>query len=128
MYCYRDLKVWQVSMEMVLDIYKDSESFPKSELYALTSQIRQCAVSIPSNIAEGSGRNSTKEFIRFLSIANGSLSEFETQLEIAHRLGYLSDTSNYLSRISHIRSMLKGLINSLANKLKPPKGDCNRHD
>jgi four helix bundle protein len=115
-------------MEMVLDIYKDSESFPKSELYALTSQIRQCAVSIPSNIAEGSGRNSTKEFIRFLSIANGSLSEFETQLEIAHRLGYLSDTSNYLSRISHIRSMLKGLINSLANKLKPPKGDCNRHD
>lgn len=128
MYCYKDLKVWQVSMEMVLDIYKDSESFPKSELYALTSQIRQCAVSIPSNIAEGSGRSSTKEFIRFLSIANGSLSEFETQLEIAHRLGYLSDTNTYQSKISQLRSMLKGLINSLANKLKPTLSSGNRND
>jgi len=80
---YKDLELWQVSMNFVSEVYTLTKSFPKEELYGLTSQIRRCAISIPSNIAEGSSRKGTKEFIQFLWIANGSLSDFETQIEIA---------------------------------------------
>jgi four helix bundle protein len=87
---HKDLKVWQESMDLVIQIYKISEDFPKHEIYGLSSQIRRAAVSIPSNIAEGAGRSGEKEFIRFLYIALGSLSEVETQLEISQRLNYNS--------------------------------------
>jgi len=85
---YRDLKVWGVSMDFVIEIYKLIETFPPKENFALSSQLRRAVVSIPSNIAEGHGR-SPKDFNHFLDIAKGSLNEAETQLEIAHRLGYI---------------------------------------
>src|SRR5687768_4338325 len=84
---YRDLIVWQKGMDLVEDVYKKTKEFPKEELYGLTSQLRRAVVSVPSKIAEGQGRNSTKEFAP--SIAYGSLCEVETQCLIAHRLGYL---------------------------------------
>jgi four helix bundle protein len=81
--------VWQKAMVLVTEIYKVTKSFPRREDYGLTSQLSRCAVSIPSNIAEGYGRNSRNEYIRFLQIASGSLYELQTQLEIAANLGYL---------------------------------------
>jgi len=86
---YRDLIVWQKAMALVTEIYKVTKSFPRREDYGLTSQVRRCAVSIPSNIAEGYGRHSRNEYIRFLQITLGSLYELQTQLEIAANLGYL---------------------------------------
>ena len=90
---HRDLQVWQKSVEFVTDIYRETATFPRSEVYGLTNQVRRAAVSVPSNIAEGSGRSSKKEFAQFLCHARGSLLEVETQLEIARNLGYLSDKS-----------------------------------
>jgi four helix bundle protein len=78
---YRDLIVWQKAMSLVVDVYKITEYFPDAEKFGLTSQIKRCSVSIPSNIAEGYGRNYTKDYIRFLQIARGSLFECQTQLE-----------------------------------------------
>jgi len=102
-------------MDFVVMVYKATHSFPKHELFGLCAQIRRSAVSIPSNIAEGSGRNNRTEFIQFLYIANGSLSELETQLEIAFRLSYLEDLRIYIEKIKHIRKMLIGLIDYLKN-------------
>tara|TARA_R110002050_G_scaffold293182_1_gene449335 strand:+ start:6630 stop:6983 length:354 start_codon:yes stop_codon:yes gene_type:complete len=110
---HKDLKVWQESMNFVVEAYKISENFPKSELYGLVSQMRRAAVSIPSNIAEGAGRKGEKEFIRFLYIALGSLSEIETQLEIAFRLNYIGDLEEINKSIYFIRKMLANLIKSL---------------
>ena len=110
---HKDLKVWQESMTLVVQIYKISEDFPKHEVYGLTSQIRRAAVSIPSNIAEGAGRKGENEFTRFLYIALGSLSEVETQLEISHRLGYIKDIEVINNSIYFIRNMLANLIKSL---------------
>ena len=86
---YRDLETWQVAMELVVEVYRVTKIFPKEELYGLTNQLKRAAVSIPSNIAEGQGRDSTKEFLPHLSMAYRSLCEVETQLMIAQRLGYL---------------------------------------
>ncbi len=85
---YRDLLVWQKAVELALLVYRLSEGFPRREIYGLTSQVRRAAVSVPSNIAEGYGRSSRKEYVQFLSIAQGSLKEMETQTIIAQRLGY----------------------------------------
>jgi len=84
---FRDLQVWQRSMELTVLIYKLTATFPREEAYGLTSQLRRCAVSVPSNIAEGQGRLNTREFKQFLGIARGSNCELQTQLEIARRLG-----------------------------------------
>ena len=110
---HKDLKVWQESMTLVINIYKLSEDFPKHEIYGLSSQIRRAAVSIPSNIAEGAGRKGENEFIRFLYIALGSLSEVETQLEISERLNYIKDTEEINKHVYFIRNMLSNLIKSL---------------
>ena len=83
-------------MDFVVEIYKLTDKFPSSELYGLTSQIRRSSVSIPSNIAEGWSRNSTKEYIQFLHVSNGSLSEIETQLEIANKLGYIKNIEDFV--------------------------------
>ena len=115
---YRELEVWKVSMEFVTEIYQITSKFPSSELYGLSAQIRRCAVSIPSNIAEGAGRKNTREFIQFLYISNGSLSELETQLEIAFRLGYLTEIEYFTEKIKYIRKMLVNLIYALERKLK----------
>jgi four helix bundle protein len=113
---FKDLKVWEMSIDFVTKIYKITTSFPSSETYGLTSQIRRAAVSIPSNIAEGSGRKNSKEFIQFLYVANGSLSEVETQLEIAFRLGYLKEQYPLSDSIKLIRKMIVGLINAIKEK------------
>jgi four helix bundle protein len=113
---FRDLEVWKKAMDLSVNIYDITNEFPASENYGLISQLRRAAISIPSNIAEGSSRNSTKEFIQFLHISNGSLSEIETQLEIAIRLKYMK-SNPVQPQINHIRSMLTGLIKSLKNKL-----------
>jgi four helix bundle protein len=88
---HRNLDVWQKAVDFTVEIYRVTESFPKDERFGLTSQIRRASVSIAANIAEGAGRKSTKEFLKFLSIAQGSASEVETEIVIAHRLSYLDD-------------------------------------
>src|SRR5438034_6757394 len=112
---YKDLVVWQKAMELVTAIYQATQTFPKEELYGLTSQIRRAAVSIPSNIAEGQGRLSRGEFRQFLGQARGSLSEVETQVSIATRLHYLNEnqTEQLLDRCSSVGKVLNGLLNSL---------------
>lgn len=112
---YRDLLVWQKSMDLVTEIYRLSKSFPKDETYGLTSQIRRCAVSIPSNMAEGYGRNSTNDYIRFLRMAVGSLFELQSQIEIALNLGYLnkSDFDKLYDPSREIERMLSSLIRKL---------------
>ncbi len=116
---FRDLGVWQKGIELVVECYRASECFPKSELYGLTSQLRRAVVSVPSNIAEGKGRRSTKSYLHFLDIAYGSLTEVETLLEIAARLALLSPEALQLllDRTSEIGRMLNGLINSLERRL-----------
>ena len=89
---YRDLRVWQVGMDLVEQIYRATQGFPSHEIYGLTSQIRRASVSIPSNIAEGHAREHTQEYLHHLSMAQASLAELETQIEIAKRLKYISDT------------------------------------
>jgi len=110
---HRDLDAWKKSMDLVDNVYKVTKSFPNEELYSLTNQMRSAAISIPSNIAEGAARGSKKEFIRFLYIALGSLSELETQVIIANRLGYLADPNNLLKEVGIIRKLINGLIYSL---------------
>lgn len=115
---YRELIVWQKAMDMVAEVYKATEGFPREEIYGLTSQIRRAAVSVPSNIAEGQGRKSTNEFLHHLSIARGSLMEVETQLLLAARLSYLkpTDVAPFMERTSEIGRLLNGLYNSLSVK------------
>lgn len=113
---FKELVVWQKSMDLCEEIYEIVSSFPTSEIYGLTAQLKRAAISVPSNIAEGASRNSTKEFIQFLYIANGSLSEVETQLELAVRLKFSEEEKIPIEKIKHIRAMLLGLIKSLKNK------------
>lgn len=115
---YRKLAVWQKSHQFVLNIYKLSANFPKDEMYGLTSQIRRAAVSIPSNIAEGSGRAGDGDLIRFLHIASGSAHEVDYQLLLVRDLGMLeNDFYLQLEReIVEIKRMLGGLIHSLESK------------
>ncbi len=112
---YRDLKVWQAAMQLAEKAYRLSARFPKHETYGLASQLQRSAVSLPSNIAEGHGRNSRKEFNHFLGIALGSLAELETQLILAQHLNYLSEEeiSPVLQNADEIGKMLKGLQKSL---------------
>jgi len=112
MHNYKELSVWEKSVSLATEVYKSTRKFPKEELYGITSQIRRCAVSISSNIAEGAGRKSKKEFSRFLCIANGSAYELETQLIIAFKLSYLSkkEYDNLIISITEIQKMLYSLI------------------
>src|SRR5262249_47927994 len=86
---HRDLIAWQEAMALVESVYRDTALFPKEEIFGLVTQIRRCAISVPSNIAEGAARNSSREYVQFLGISCGSLSELETQLELAIRLGFM---------------------------------------
>ena len=118
---FRDLIVWQKSKQLVLLVYRSLKKFPSDEKFCLVSQIKKCSISIPSNIAEGYGRNSTKDYIRFLQISKGSLYELETQLEIAKELGYLDDpeTIILLKQSDEIDKILFSIIKSLSNKINP---------
>ena len=108
---YRDLRAWQEAMNLVTAVYRVTRTFPKDELYALVSQLRRAAVSIPSNLAEGHGRNSRNEFRQFIGQARGSLSEVETQLEIAKNLGYINSETleTLLKQAEGVGTMLTGL-------------------
>jgi four helix bundle protein len=112
---YRDLIVWQKSMKLVTEIYIATRSFPSDELYTLTNQLRRCAISIPSNIAEGYGRNSTADYKRFLQIATGSLFELQTQIEIAVNLKYLAAEkfNTLFNAAKEIEYMLIALIKKI---------------
>jgi four helix bundle protein len=114
---HRDLIVWQKSMDLVVNVYRATESFPKAEVYGLTSQIRRAVASIPANIAEGQGRRLTKEFLYFLANSRGSLWELDTHLESAMRLGFLSpETHEELrSQMDEVGRMLNGLMRSVSN-------------
>ena len=115
---YQDLIAWQKAMDLVELVYTATRTFPREELYGLTSQIRRAAVSIPSNIAEGQGRTSTKEFQHFLSIAHGSIREVETQVMIAQRLGYIApkQEQDLLRSAAEVGRLTKGLLNALSSK------------
>ena len=110
MHNFRKLDIWIDSVELADMIYYQTDSFPRSELYGLASQMQRAAVSAPSNIAEGSGRDSDRDFARFLAIALSSLYELETQVEIAHRRAYIT-AENYYSLVSHIESLQKRIYN-----------------
>jgi len=112
---YRDLDAWKVSMDLVVDVYKMTNDFPKHEQYGLVSQIRRAVVSIPSNIAEGKSRKGSKEFLHHLSITNGSLSELETQLILAVRLGYIDKISaeEIWKKCQTAGKLINGLIRSM---------------
>ncbi|SDR87224.1 four helix bundle protein [Gramella sp. MAR_2010_147] len=114
---FKELKVWQKSIDLVTETYLKSQKFPKEETYGLTSQIRRAAISVPSNIAEGCGRKSEKDFFNFLGIALGSAFELETQFTIARKLNFLSETefSGLESEIQHIQNMLIKLQSTLKN-------------
>lgn len=118
---YRDLDVWKKSIQLVKQVYKISENFPKHETYTLTSQMRRSAISVASNIAEGHARNYTKEYIRFSEISYGSLAELETQVVIAFELNYITqeELDELFAKSSEIGKMLNGLLTSLARKLNP---------
>ena len=115
---YRELIAWQKAIDLVENVYRQTAGFPRQELYGLTTQIRRAAVSIPSNIAEGQGRHTTPDFLRFLAIANGSLKEVETQFYIARRLGYLDERQLAVStdRTEEIGRLISGLRKSLKAK------------
>lgn len=115
---FKELKVWQKAIELVTETYLLTKGFPKDELFGLVSQIRRCVVSIPSNIAEGCGRKTPKDFNNFLGIALGSSFEFETQIIISKNIGYLTEEqfSSLESEIQHIQNMIIKLQTSLENK------------
>jgi four helix bundle protein len=108
---YRDLVVWQKSIALCVQVYKAGETFPKSELYGLSDQMKRAAVSVSSNIAEGQGRQHVKEFLHFISVANGSLAELDTQRIIAENLHFISpENSTHMDNsITEIRKMLYAL-------------------
>ena len=112
---YRDLLVWQKAMNLVVESYRLTNQLPKSETYGLTSQIQRAAVSIPANIAEGHGRDHLGDYLRHLSIANGSLMELETHLLLIHRLDYLpmNEIEPVLSLTSEVGKMIAALSSSL---------------
>jgi len=110
---HKDLDAWKKSLDLVEMVYEITKGFPQEELYGLTNQLQRAAVSIPSNIAEGAARGSKKEFIQFLHIALGSVSEVETQLVIAKRLGYLDNVDSIEEQIQTVRKLILGLIRYL---------------
>ncbi len=121
---YHDLAVWQRGVDFVADCYRLTGHFPKTEVYGLSSQLQRAAVSVPANIAEGAGRGHTREYIRHLGIARGSLFEAETHIVIAQRLGYVGRDliSPLLAEVAEIGRMLHGLMAALERKLSAECG------
>jgi four helix bundle protein len=115
---FRDLQVWQLGMDLVVNVYRATEQFPTTERYGLTSQIRRAVVSIPSNIAEGHGRRTDGAYLNHIRIALGSQAELGTEIEAAARLGYLEtdSASSLLSEIARVRQLLHGLRRSLERR------------
>jgi four helix bundle protein len=118
---YRDLLAWQLAMQLTEHVYRVTSTFPNKETYALANQLQRAAVSVPSNIAEGHARSSTKDYLRFISIAMGSLAELETQLELSARLDYIDQPKlgELLAIADEPGRMPQGLRKSLQSKLAP---------
>ena len=115
MHNFKELKVWQKSVDLVVDIYKELKNYPTEERFSLCQQMRRCVSSVPSNISEGAGRNSKKEFKYFLSVAKGSLNELQTDLIVSERLNYISKTTLDLleQQVMEIGKMISGLMKTL---------------
>lgn len=118
---YKDLIVWQKSIRLVTEIYRVTEKFPRAETYGLASQMQRAAISIPSNIAEGTGRSTKKDFLQFLHVALGSATELETQLIIACNLEYI--TEQELARTATDLSEVCKMLHGLMKKLRLPDAD-----
>ena len=118
MHNYRELRIWQRSMDFVVKVYEISANFPKEERFGLTSQLRSCAVSVPSNISEGAGRGTNKQFKRFLEISMGSINEAQTQIELAYRVNYISKEVHdiLVDEALQIYKMILGFYNSLKDE------------
>jgi four helix bundle protein len=124
---FRDLVVWQKAMDLVTEIYRVTQQFPKEEIFSLTSQLRRAAVSVPSNIAEGQGRITEKEFRQYLGNARGSLAEVETQINIAKNLSYLDDSNfqNLSAMVAEVGRILNGLISSVISETRVKKSKAD---
>jgi four helix bundle protein len=114
---HRKLIAWQEGMNLVESVYRLTRDFPKEETFGLTAQLRRSAVSVPSNIAEGAGRNSSRELVQFLGVATGSLAELDTQLELAMRLKYVNDPSDVMQHCSRVGQLLVALRRSIREKV-----------
>ena len=110
---HQRLEVWQDAMALVEAVYRFSRTFPTAERFALTTQMRRATVSVPSNLAEGAARRSTQDYLRFLSIARGSLSELDTQMQIAHRLGFANLSVDLTALVDRVFAKINALIRSL---------------
>jgi four helix bundle protein len=117
---FRELRAWQLGMDLTESVYLLTDAFPKSETYGLTSQIRRSAVSIPSNLAEGHGRTSTKEFLQFIAISCGSICELETQLLLSHRLKYIdtNELDKILPLLIETSKTIRGLQKALRQRVE----------
>ncbi len=113
---YEDLIAWQKAYRLVLEVYRLTSAFPADERFGLTQQTRRCAVSIPSNVAEGWGRGTTKDYVRFLQIARGSTYELQTQMRLSQDLGYLTSHQNVHEAIREVERLINGLIRSLQDR------------
>lgn len=113
---HKNLRAWQEGILLVKEIYEPTAPFPRDESFGLTAQLRRAAISIPSNVAEGAARPSTKEFVRFLGIARGSLAELETQILIAHQLGYLQTVEQISLRIENMFRAITALMNTSSDR------------
>lgn len=119
---YRELIAWQKAIDLVESVYRATRTWPREELYGLTNQVRRAVISVPANIAEGQGRSSVKEFMQFVSIANGSLHEVETHLLISHRLGYIDEASceHLMYHTAEVGRLLNGLMRSFRSPSTTP--------
>ena len=115
---HKKLEVWKEAIDLAEDTFRLTESFPKREIFGLSSQIRRSAVSVPSNIAEGAGRKSDRDYLRFLSIASGSLSELDTQLLLAEKLEYFPEQNSVFERMKRVSYLLSGLEKYLRRSIK----------
>lgn len=122
---YKELSVWQKAVGLAVEAYKLTRTFPNDEKFGMTSQLRRAATSISSNIAEGWGRGTTKEYIQFLLIARGSLMEMESQLVVGQKLGYLSEKGlhDFQTSIEEVGRMLNGLVRSLRSPQRTSVSD-----
>jgi four helix bundle protein len=113
---HRDLIAWQEAIRLVEIVYRDTSGFPSEETFGLKNQLRRSAVSVPSNIAEGSARNTTGELVQFLGMARGSLAQLETQLVVATRLGLLEESANSIKQVDRVGRLLSALRKSLISR------------
>jgi four helix bundle protein len=123
---HKDLEIWQKGIDFVTSVYKITKNFPKEERYGLIAQMRRAAISYPSNIAEGAAKNSTSEYIRYIYISLGSLSELETQFTIANNLGYVNNINSFLSPIEELRRKTHNFLRYLKEKRVNKKEQTNR--